>query len=418
MRHAFHRFITNQECNLRSSIYKDISASHLADYTRYIVLSGNADSNLHRSAPILELMMNSSIEISEEINFFNWLERNIECASNVRKMPAEVFEKFVDKYISENNKTKKEKQKLLKSYQQTGWEALLEEFKVLFRIRKRRSRNMSEVIERYSPHYGIYKCIILPRLDEENQQVYHSLIDDSWEELNTISGDNLDIYYSEVDTGKTGVDIAKRINSLPETLQYKAPCLIIWKTSMQEAEDISIDKLKPAEIVTLIQSIAGNIQSKMNFKTIIKEARNKVKELQDEKKPVYIKNDQSINVSGIGHVVGGSGTGGIGNVSGSSNTVTGNKLQIGNAEPTSMNIEEFKEAKSAILDSDELDEDMKAQLVNIMETAKASVCEQSLEKEKEAKTAFGYVKSFLVKLAPNLLSALGSIATIATYFKI
>lgn len=59
---------------------------------------------------------------------------------------------------------------------------------------------------------------------------------------------------------------------------------------------------------------------------------------------------------------------------------------------------------------------MKAQLVEIMETAKAGVSEQSNEKQEKAKTAFGYVRSFLTKVAPSLVEALANIATIALFF--
>lgn len=416
MHHAIYRFIKNHERNIKSSMYKDVSATHLADYTRYMILHGNTDANIYKQPPILELMTNSSIEISEELNFFDWLERNIDCATDVRKMPADVFEKFVDKYISDCQKTEADKRQLLKSYHRTGWESLLEKFQVLFRMKKRKSKNLPEVIERYYSHYGRYKCIILPLSDPESQQIYRYLIRKSWDDLNSCSDNFLDIYYSEVDTGKSGFDIAKRINSLPKTLIYKAPCLIVWEYSMQDAEAVSISGLDSKQIVELIKSFVEKIQGNMDFKTIIMEVRNKVKELQNENKP--ISNYYGPVVTGDGNVVGNDNVVGTGNVSGSSNTITGNTIQANNDESISKILEEFETALCAIHDSQELDKDMKEKLVEIMETARVGVSEQSTDKQEKAKKSFGYVKSFLTKVAPNLVNVLANIATIATFFEI
>ena len=379
-------------------------------------MHGNTDDSIHKQPPVLELMMNSSMELSEELNFFDWLECNTDCATDVRKMPADIFERFIDKYIIDSKKTEADKKQLLKSYHRTGWESLLEKFQVLFRIKERKSKSTSEVIERYYSHYGRLKCIILPLSDPESQQVYRSLINESWEDLNSCSGNYLDIYYSEVDTGRSGFDIAQRINSLPRTLRYKAPCIIVWERSMQDAEPLSISGLDNIQIVELIRSRVENIQGNMSFNNIIKEARNKVAELQNEKK--HVSNYYAPVITGDGNVVGDNNAVGTGNVNGTSNTITGNTIEVNNTETIFKTLEGFETALCAIHNSQELDENMKAQLAEIMETAKAGVSEQSNEKQEKAKTAFGYVKSFLTKVAPSLVETLANIATIATFFGI
>lgn len=414
--HAIHCFIRNYEFHGHAPTYKDISADHLAAYTKYIFLHGNTDDRIHEQPPLLELMMNSSLELSEELDFFDWLENNMDCATDVRKMPADVFEKFVDKYIKDSEKTEADKRQLLKSYHRTGWESLLEKFQVLFRIKERKNKSMSEVIERYYSHHGKLKCIILPLSDRESQQVYRSLISESWEDLNSCSGNYLDIYYSEVDTGRSGFDIANRINSLPKTLRYKAPCIIVWECSMQDAEPISISGLDNIQIVELIRSIVENIQDNKSFNIIIKEARNKVTELQNEKK--HISNYYAPVITGDRNVVGDNNAVGTGNVNGTSNTITDNTIEVNNTETISKTLEGFEAALCAIHNSQELDENMKAQLIEIMETAKAGISEQSNEKQEKAKTAFGYVKYLLTKVAPSLVEMLANIATIATFFGI
>ena len=414
--HAIHCFIRDYEFHGHAPTCKNISADHLAEYTKYMFLHGDTDDSIYKQPPVLKLMMNSSLELSEELDFFDWLESNTDCATDVRKMPADVFEKFVDKYIKATKRTEADKRQLLKSYRRTGWESLLEKFQVLFRIKERKSKSLSEVIERYYSHYGRLKCIILPLSDPESQQVYRSLINESWEDLNSCSGNYLDIYYSEVDTGRSGFDIAQRINSLPKTSRYKAPCIIVWERSMQDAEPLSISGLNNIQIVELIRSLVENIQGNKSFNNIIKEARNKVAELQNEKK--HISNYYAPVITGDRNVVGDNNAVGTGIVNGTSNTITGNTIEANNTETISKTLEGFEAALCAINNSQELDENMKAQLIEIMGTAKAGISKRSNEKQEKAKEAFGYVKSFLIKVAPSLFETLANIATIATFFGI
>ena len=409
--HAFHRFSKKNREFYYDGQVTNVTADHLADSTRWLLLYKDSD-NVEQKLPLLDLLINSSTELSEELNFFNWLEKRIDCATDIRKMPSAIFEGFVDNYVKECEKTDADKKRLLKAYQRTSWEELFEQFQILLRVKKRKSKSMSETLERYYSHYGRYKCIILPLADDESQSTYTTLISESWEDLNRCSGNYLDIYYSEKDTGKSGFDIAKRINSLPDRLKLKAPCLIVWEQSMADAEDISISRLDNLEIVELIRSIVESISCNKEFIYIIKEARNKVKELQETKKITpYAPNIH------IDSVIVEKSTAILGTIKGGSKAI--NRTIIDHGFSVEQKMEDFDKAINEInksYKSGELDEDMKKQLVEIFETAKSGVSEQSEEKQEGAKKAFNYIKSFLTKVAPFLVENLANIATIATFF--
>lgn len=409
--HALHRFSKKNREFYYDGQVTNVTADHLADYTRWLLLHEDND-NIKQKPPLLALLINSSTELSEELNFFNWLEKRIDCATDIRKMPSAIFEGFVDNYVKECKKTDADKKRLLKAYQKTGWEELFEQFQILLRVKKRKSKSISETIERYYSHYGRYKCIILPLADDESQSIYTKLINKSWKDLNESSRDYLDIYYSEKDTGKSGFDIANRIKSLPERLMLKAPCLIIWEESMAGAEDISISGLDNHEIVELIRSIVESICCNKEFNCIIKEARNKVKELQEAKKITpYAPNIR------IDSVIVEKNTAILGTIKGGSKAI--NRTIIDHGFSVEQKMEDFDKAINEInksYKSGELDEDMKKQLVEIFETAKSGVSEQSEEKQEGAKKAFNYIKSFLTKVAPFLVENLANIATIATFF--
>ena len=80
-------------------------------------------------------------------------------------------------------------------------------------------KSLSDIMDRYLCKRAKFNCIILPLADKRNREVFRSLVHDQWKNLNELSGDDLDIYYSETDIGKTGYDIAARLHSLPNELK-------------------------------------------------------------------------------------------------------------------------------------------------------------------------------------------------------
>lgn len=241
------------------------------------------------------------------------------------------------------------------------------------------------------------------------------MITDSWNDLNDLSGDYLDIYYSELDTGKSGYDIAKRINSLPISLKSKAPCLIIWDYNIHNAQYIPLDELNSIQIICVIRSVVNCIIEKNNLQDIVKEASEKVSEIQEANHGV--KKYYGPVITGDGNVVGDNNAVGTGNVVGDANNISGNTIAINSDESYIKKlIDELDQAILAIKSSLELDDDLKAQMCGIITEAKDGTLENSEEKQKSAKTAFRHVKTFLTKIAPNLISTLANLTTISTFF--
>lgn len=413
IRHAFYCFANKYQGGKYQKEPYDISADDLADYMNNIIYS---DNKIKESPQFLQLMLSSEANIAEEMNFFDWLQSYIENPTDVTKMPADIFERYVDKYINSCKKGDVEKKHLLKSYRQTGWENLLETFQVIFRInRTRRSKKFEDIAERYFSKQPPFKCVLLPLSDKESQKQYCSLIEDSWNDLNDLSGDYLDIYYSESDTGKSGYDIAKRIDSLPASLKTKVPCLIIWEDSINNARYISLDELSSKQIVVVISSIVDCIIKGENIQNIVKEVNEKVKEMKEINHGVS--NYYGHVITGDGNVVGDNNAVGTGNVVGDANNISGNTITTKSDEAyVKKLINEFDQAIMAIKNSSELDDNLKVQMCGIVEDAKNGTLEKSVEKQNNAKTTFGHVKIFLAKVAPNLISTLSDLAMIATFF--
>ena len=393
----------NDEIN-HSNMY-NISHYDLATYMRNLIYS---DDDVKNSPQFIQLMMNSSVRIAEEIEFFEWVKKHADDPTAIRKMPSIVFERLVDDYISSSGKGEGEKRQLLKAYTQTGWKSLLERFQILFKMGKtRRSKELGTIMERYYSNRANFNCLILPLSDRESQKQYQTLITDSWYDLNALSADYLDIYYSETDNGKSGYDIANTMSSLPETLRKKAPCLVIWEYSIKDAKTIPIDELNNKQILSVVKCIVETIQQTNDLDLIIKETLKVVKDKQRINHGTTI-----INVEGHGNVIGNKNKVNIGIANGDNNAVS-----ILDNQPYLQDlINELEQAAKAIKESGELDCEQKKQLLEIIQEAKDGTIENSIEKIEGAKKAFNFVKSFLVKSAPTLISILANLTQIANYF--
>ena len=190
-----------------------------------------------------------------EFDFLKWYSENKKNLHKIslQSIPYEIFERIVSTYISERGMSADTKRKLLKIYKRTGWNRFINWTKKI--ITHKEDRDLDNTLRRYCTHSARFNCLILPLSDPESQKQFRTLIGDYWDNLNDLSGDILDIYYSESDLNKTGYIIAERLSSLPQKLKKEAPCLVLWDRSLSEAESVSTEGLSYKQVFFLIKSI-------------------------------------------------------------------------------------------------------------------------------------------------------------------
>lgn len=181
-----------------------------------------------------------------------------------------IFEKFI-KNISNNNH----------SYQSTG----------------------KRIIERYNSVklHGIFLFL--------NSGDFPSFIKAHWEDLHYLSGNYIDIYYSEENL-KNSIS-GHRILADFQNLSVKAtflPALVLWKDSLRDAQAINLDKLPHEEILRMMQQIVDKIQSQKDFHDIVEETSSWVKERLEKlgiivrQKKIMVQEGDIINVNQAGAV--------------------------------------------------------------------------------------------------------------------
>ena len=407
LKEAYYSFMNNYSNNLKpypSESYIDPYALAYTFQNSFFSDSLSASDNKHG----LNLMQSSSI-MSDEIDFLEWLDNNNKHPETIRKMPYSTYEILVNEYTTNSSVRKK----LLKAYKQTGWDRLFSRLKTLVNHKAHNPKGVIDLIERYFSE-NIFKCIILPLSDSQSQQTYKALIHDSWHDLNDYSGQYLDIFYNEHDTGKTGCKIADQIASLPDEIKYDSPCVVLWKDNLSEARTISIKKLNNIDIVDLIKVIVRAIRDKKELNTIVEEANIKVKELIDDKKDIT--NIHTTNFNGDYYSVNTGNLNGVVNIASNSNTITGNTLKINQNNYSQTDTDDFDKAINMINELSDANAEIKKQLTDIIKTAKSGFEEKSEEKCNDAKSKFKTLKPMLTAFLPKILEIFANIATIADFF--
>jgi hypothetical protein len=279
---AFEKFIGRiVEAEDMRNIEGPISPERLADSTR-IVLGNSGNSN---EPQLMELIMMADVSLSLEIDFLDWLLLNKNKPMDLQKMPLDVFESLVDEYCSSENKYSDEKRKLIKAFKQTDPAALARKLiAALSNTQAKKMKSLGYIYDRYSSRDIPCRCLFLPLAADAED--FKSFITKYWIDLNSLSGDYLDIYYSEAEFDKSGYETRNMIKSIPQNLPSNLPCLLLWENKMGTAQMVDIKGLSHQDIFRLISSIVDMIKNKQSLNSIIERAKSMTQEINDKDRPV------------------------------------------------------------------------------------------------------------------------------------
>ena len=386
----------------------NISPYDLAKNTLdYFYNRSNSPNNTSYDSGFMAFMMNTRNEVAVEINFMEWILEQ-KTSMSFETMPSEVFEQMLEKYAHETGISSEETMRIKNDYYNTGWATVFRRIQRWFSLNgKRPQRSLAYVMDRYLSKRARYNCIILPLADKESKKQFRDIINDEWKNLNSLSGDTLDIYYSETEIGETGYDIAMKLRYLPNRLRKTAPSIILWKDSIEEAKAIPTGRLNAKQIYEVFETIVQQIEADKEIDTIIQEACNTVKKQHELNHGVT-----NYNIHGDGNVVGDQNNVKTTVVKGTGNTVISNDISQKNSQFD----QQIDNAIKAITKSDEIKEKTKEQLVAVMEEARQAEREQSEEKRASARTKFDVIKEILTDVAPKLITSLLDLTKIAAFF--
>lgn len=354
--------------------------------------------------PILQLMIEGK---AIEVEFLEWIEQENmgkEVVEKIDLMPVDVFEEYACRFCEDTGNGVSIKRRLVKSFKRSDSGSLLSKLSRLLPYDNAyRKRNLKYVSQRYLTDKAIYKCVLLPI--EADYDKFHELVTKRWKDLNDTSADYLDIYYCFANYGESGHDLMRQLHYLPEKFHAKLPCIALWKENMDEAMCIPINELSVEDVYYMIAGVGGIIDLIIEEKTIneIVEGVNDMGEERRNKDRPFNKYVQ--NANGATNVQ-------QSMVVDSSNTTISGEFFVVNTDTF---IKEIAKAIS-LVESSELDEIQKNEVKSILEEAKESVQEKSVEKASSSKKRFLTFLAFAGNAAQKLIAALAGLSTIVKFF--
>jgi hypothetical protein len=351
---------------------------------------------------MLHFMTSLGVDLSTEIAFLEWiLDSEIE-PLQISKMPVSVFESLVEKYLSCCGKGNQTKKQLLKSFKQTDNYFLSSQLeRLLPSLSEKRKRSLRHVISRYCDETIPYKCVFLPLAAETEK--YKKLIKEYWRDLHHISANHLDIYYSETDYGKSGSEIQNSLNGLPQNIKTTFPCIVLWGNEIKEAKSIDTSELENYEIVRVITAIVNAIKDDKSFETIVREANNMAQGIREKGRPV---SNNTVNIHGDNY-----------GVAVAENT--GNLANTSTMFPDVAVFEnEVNDAINRIKSLEELSEQQKNMLSEILAASGEAIKTNSTEKKEKVLSRFNDAMCFLGIVSEKVQSALSSLANLSKFLGI
>ncbi|WP_298911350.1 hypothetical protein [uncultured Nostoc sp.] len=239
-----------------------------------MLIDGRFDSAIASNHELAQRLMKAlggtSTDIVQSLEFLKWLERNYPKLNIAGSIPSEKTTELVHLFCEQVGYSNG----VSFSRQVRNWlrgEELSSRLLRRLNIFLSRSRNKDYIntgrktFNRYNTVklHGIF--LFLSSGD------FPTFIEEHWEDLNYLTGNHIDIYYSQEDL-KNRVS-GHRILSSFKSLNIEVsslPALVVWQDSLEDAKTITLDKLPHEEIVKALQHFVQAVKDGKAIEEVIK----------------------------------------------------------------------------------------------------------------------------------------------------
>ena len=375
-------------------IITSLNAQDLINNTQIYLRNSIQDSS-NKSQYLQFMTMSEPIVV----DFLEWVGRRFDHKSTYLKidtMSVDQFNDLANEYCLENQKGTDAAKKLFKFFKDTDPKRIINKLRELLNLKN--NKDIRYLIDRYCNEEKRFKCMILTLESKEVNGPYKKMIKDYYTSLDEMSGETLDIYYSDKYYGTSGYEIVKLLTYIDNSYKGKLPCIMLWKDRMEDAGFISIDNLNDNDIFQVISFIVKEIEEGKDLNNIVMEAEKMSKE----------RNAKEINNT-------------INNYGNMGNAVIGDNAKVRvdfTAYGGNQFLNELNTARKIISENEELNDAQKNELLDIIKTAKESVEENSEEKAEMSKARFKSIIAFMGDHGSKLITSLAGLATLLSFLGI
>ncbi len=237
-------------------------AHRLAESVRYL-LSERANFENPQFLKYLSIVKSES---SKTIEFFNWIIRKYPQLNIASDIPYIKIEELIDQFCEERSYSdiksfKKQVERIFKGDLDNN---LLNKIRWVLGGNVKNQKNPFDRYNRMNFH-GIF---LFPNFGSTDLIEF---IDASWQDLNSLTGEWIDIYYSKEDIKKrNGFDILKDFTSFNNIKLTDLPAFIIWDKSLNNALALPLRKLNNNQILLTIQQVVQSIKEGSDLQSVAK----------------------------------------------------------------------------------------------------------------------------------------------------
>ena len=247
-----------------------------------------------------------NIMLSDILNFFDWIrnqypELNLSGDIPLCKLNDLIDEFCKNKRSPEANLLKKQIKQMFKESRNGNFISKIREW---FTNNGNKTEEESNPFDRYS-RVKFHGIILFP---EDYKLQLKSFIEESWQELNSLTDEWIDIYYSKQDIkDRNCYNFLNKTKSFVNIDRAALPAFIIWDNDLKNSFPIPISDLENKKIKKLIAHIVDSIRSGKNLPEVIDDGIKFINEEKSKNKPVqtninYMGDKIEINNSNVNNL--------------------------------------------------------------------------------------------------------------------
>lgn len=305
LRERRHRFDENTQA-LRANESLEDAAQRLAVSVRHAIRSGVYDELISEEpqiARLFSLVIESSNHVPQTLEFLNWLRKKEPDIRVQGSIPANQFATLALQFCEEQGYPNGQSfsQEASKWLGGSGSRRLINNIARFLNLSWRTETPKGTLGPRNPlDRYGAVRFHALFLFLSSGD--FPSFIDTHWRDLNHLTGDDLDIYFSQRDLGDrtSAYEIVKELRTINLRVD-SIPALLLWEDVLGDGIAVPLHELEHSQVVEVIQTVVQAIRDGCALKDVAAKGTDKATALREsQRKAVMVASGASLIINNGG----------------------------------------------------------------------------------------------------------------------
>lgn len=226
-----------------------------------------------------------SIPNYQIVKFLDWIRNQYPDLNLSGDIPFCKLNDLIDEFCKKTSSTKANslKKQIKQMFKESRNSNFISKIREWFTRNKITTKGTSNPFDRYS-RVKFHGMFLFPK---DCAVQLNKFIEESWQDLNSMTGEWIDIYYSKKDIkDRTCYEVRDNIKRFYKINNADLPAFIIWDSHSENSYPISISDLENKKIQKLIAHLVDSIRSGNTLSKVIADGKNFIKEEKLKNKPI------------------------------------------------------------------------------------------------------------------------------------